>query len=95
MDWMLSVMDNEIQKQRRLIEELRRPGAESRDKELRVKTQTYWKLKVKDNEIQEQSRLIGELRCQGGRRRSSSPPPRPSWSPSPRTPSPRVPLRSN
>ena len=63
-DWMLSVKDDEIQKQRRLIKELRRQGAESRDKELRVRTQTYWRLSVKGNEIQEQSRLIGELRCQ-------------------------------
>ena len=64
MDWMLSVKDDEIEKQRRLIEELRRQVTESRDAELRLRTQTYWKLKEKDDEIHKQSRMIGELRGQ-------------------------------
>ena len=59
---MLGVKDDEIHKQGRQIEELKRQVAASRDEELRIRAQTYWMRKVKDDEIQEKNRLIGELR---------------------------------
>ena len=77
-DGMLSVKDNEIQEQRRQIEELRcrvqeeeeltsatkEEMAVSLEEVRRVRTQMGRMLSVKDDKIQEQRRQIKELRCQ-------------------------------